>query len=270
MPRADPEKRARAEKLYIKGMLPVEISKKLGIPQGTIRSWKQRGKWDEKKARKKTDHVATIALGVATPKPRKGGAPKGSRNAAGNHTPGGNPHPEKNALKHGVYSNPYWDFLEDGEMEVAESVQDSEEQMYIDQIALFSIRERRIMKAMKVYRSDNKVYIDSAVKAESKRAFESEEEEQAYNDAIQKKVESGDRLPGNQYQLTTYTQNVDNMLLRWERELSTVQRAKTAAVDALAKLRIEKAKAEEAEHESELVLAWTQSVLSAREVQKDE
>ena len=269
MPRADPEKRAQAEKLYRKGMLPVDIAKKLGVPQGTIRSWKQRGKWDEKKPKKKADHVARIALDVATPKAKKRGAPWGNLNAVGNHTTG-NPHPEKNALKHGVYSNPYWDFLEDGEMEVADSIPDSEEQMYIDQIALFSIRERRIMKAMKVYRSDNKVYIDSAVKAESKRAFESEEEEQAYNDAIQKKVESGDRLPGNQYQLTTYTQNVDNMLLRWERELSTVQRAKTAAVDALAKLRIEKAKAEEAEHESELVLAWTQSVLSAREVQKDE
>ena len=268
MPRA--EKRARAEKLYRKGMPAVEISKKLGVPQGTIRSWKQRGKWDEPKSKSKAGHVATIALNAATPKARKRGAPIGNHNAAGNHTPGGNPHPEKNALKHGVYSNPYWDFLEDGEMEVAESVPESEEQMYIDQIALFSIRERRIMQAMKAYRSDNKVYIDSAMKQESRRAFESEEEEQAYKDAIQAKVESGDRLPGNQYQLTTYTQNVDNMLLRWERELSTVQRAKTAAVDALAKLRLEKAKAEEAEHESELVLAWTQSVISAREAQKDE
>lgn len=52
MLRAPSDKKAEAEKLFNKGMKLVDISKKLGIPEGTIRSWKNRGKWGEKTSKK--------------------------------------------------------------------------------------------------------------------------------------------------------------------------------------------------------------------------
>ncbi|EOS22016.1 MAG: hypothetical protein K1W27_07040 [Lachnospiraceae bacterium] len=52
MPRAPSEKKAEAEKLFKKGLKLAEIAKKLDVPEGTVRSWKNRGKWGEKPPRK--------------------------------------------------------------------------------------------------------------------------------------------------------------------------------------------------------------------------
>ncbi|WP_238861082.1 terminase small subunit [Clostridium sp. YIM B02569] len=46
MSRAPNEKQIEAKKLYYKGCKLIEISKKLDIPEGTIRSWKNRYNWD--------------------------------------------------------------------------------------------------------------------------------------------------------------------------------------------------------------------------------
>ncbi|WP_242953912.1 phage terminase small subunit-related protein [Clostridium sp. BL-8] len=46
MARAPNEKQIEAKKLYYKGCKLIEISKKLDIPEGTIRSWKNRYNWD--------------------------------------------------------------------------------------------------------------------------------------------------------------------------------------------------------------------------------
>ncbi len=46
MARAPNEKQIEAKELYYKGYKLIEISKKLDIPEGTIRSWKNRYNWD--------------------------------------------------------------------------------------------------------------------------------------------------------------------------------------------------------------------------------
>ena len=53
MPKASNEKKVEAEKLFNKGMKLIDIAKKLGVPEGTVRSWKNRGKWGEKTSKKK-------------------------------------------------------------------------------------------------------------------------------------------------------------------------------------------------------------------------
>nr|DAM98031.1 MAG TPA: Terminase small subunit [Caudoviricetes sp.] len=46
MPRAPDQRVEEARKLYASGVKLIEVSQKLGIPVGTIRSWKNRYKWD--------------------------------------------------------------------------------------------------------------------------------------------------------------------------------------------------------------------------------
>lgn len=89
-------KSEQAFDLYKQGLLLKDIAKKLEVPEGTVRSWKYRQKWDgEKKAtqRKPKRNVA---------KKNKGGAPKGNKNALGNK--GGAPKGSRNAEKYGFYA----------------------------------------------------------------------------------------------------------------------------------------------------------------------
>lgn len=89
-----PDKRvAEAKELYKQGSLLIDISNKLGIPEGTVRSWKNRYDWDEglnaTLQKKKKRNVAN----------KKGGQPD-NKNAVGHGAPEGN----KNSEKHGFFS----------------------------------------------------------------------------------------------------------------------------------------------------------------------
>ena len=53
MPRAASDKKRIAEKLFRAGMRLADIAKKLEIPEGTVRSWKNREGWDYNVAKKK-------------------------------------------------------------------------------------------------------------------------------------------------------------------------------------------------------------------------
>ena len=86
MPRKPDERTEQAKEMYLKGMKLVEIAARLDLPEGTIRSWKNRQKWD--------CNVANEKRNVA--KRKRGGQP-GNHNATG---PPGN----KNAEKYGFFS----------------------------------------------------------------------------------------------------------------------------------------------------------------------
>ena len=86
MPRKPDERTEQAKEMYLSGMKLVEIASQLNLPEGTIRSWKHRQKWDCNGANEKRN--------VA--KRKRGGQP-GNHNATG---PPGN----KNAEKYGFFS----------------------------------------------------------------------------------------------------------------------------------------------------------------------
>lgn len=86
MPRKPDERIIKAKELYKKGQKLIEIANQLGVPEGTVRSWKNRYKWDCNVAKEKRNVAKT----------KRGGQP-GNRNATG---PPGN----KNAEKHGFFS----------------------------------------------------------------------------------------------------------------------------------------------------------------------
>lgn len=85
LPRKPDERISQAKEMYLKGMKLVEIASQLNLPEGTIRSWKNRQKWD--------CNVANEKCNVA--KRERGGQP-GNHNATG-------PPKNHNAEKHGLF-----------------------------------------------------------------------------------------------------------------------------------------------------------------------
>jgi len=80
------ERMLKAQELFKQGLKLVEIASQLNVPEGTVRSWKNRYKWD-------SDKNATLQKNKRNVAKKKGGQP-GNKNATG-------PPQNKNAEKHG-------------------------------------------------------------------------------------------------------------------------------------------------------------------------
>ena len=267
------EERKKAEQIYLesKGNIKlVEIASSLGLPDNKIRKWKSIDNWEgklhpdkDKSSKKKQVERSTKSKGSVPPKKR--GAPLGNKNAVGGR---GNPHP--NTYKHGGYTAVFFDTLDDDEKELVEQAPQDEEELLLEQIQLFSIRERRIMQAINKYRkSDQPVAISYTSRSESKRTFDGTKEEQEadkeiYDARIREQIDKEQRLPGRGYDITTQTENKDNIIARLEAELSNVQAKKTRAIEALTKLHIEKQKLEGDTAVNDVVKSWTEQVLKNR------
>lgn len=260
MARARSPNSIEAEEMYKSGMKLVDIAKKLDVPASTVRRWKSTQNWDGDTKKKKNERSQKKKTSA-----RHKGGQLGNKNAVGNK--GGPLKPgDKIAEKHGAYSSVYWDVLDESEKDMIEDIPMDEEMLLIEQIQLFAVRERRIMAAINKYRNMNgEVSLFGFSRTEDKRAFKSDEDKQLYEERIEEKVSSGVRLPGNTYNMMTNMENKDNMIARLEKELSTVQSKKTKAIEALAKLRLEKQKIAGESKGNEVVRAWAEAVVKARE-----
>lgn len=85
MPRAPDARVPKAKALFDQGLKLIEISQQLGIPEGTVRSWKNRYQWK-----------ATLQSGKRNAANKKGGQP-GNKNATG-------PPENRHAEKYGFFS----------------------------------------------------------------------------------------------------------------------------------------------------------------------
>lgn len=94
--------------MFLEGRKLVEIASQLNLPEGTIRSWKNRYKWD--------CNVANAKCNVANK--RRGGQP-GNKNAVGND--GGAPQQNKNAEKYGFFSK----YLPEETREIFNAIEDA-------------------------------------------------------------------------------------------------------------------------------------------------
>ena len=231
--------RDKAFKLYIKSGKTLkckDIAEKLNVSTSLVSKWKSQDKWDSEPLPKDTPKSKKNTKS----KSKQKGGQKGNINAIGNGAPNGN----DNNLKHGGYSQVYWDALDDEEKLLIETMPKSEEDLLIDQIKLFSVRERRIMLAIQKVKESGPQSLTEVTRIEDKRAFAGDDEKALYDERIKEKVEQGERLPGTKYRLITNTENTQNVINRLESELTRVQRAKNQAIDSLAKLSIEKQKLE--------------------------
>ncbi len=260
MPRARDPNRDKAFRIYMDagGKIDlVEIASQLNISAGTVRGWKSKDKWEEQL------NGTLRTKDTERSKRSKGGQP-GNKNAKGSRGgSGAAPQRNKNAEKHGAYSKVYWDALDDEELDMIESMGDSEEEHLLMQLQMFSIRERRLMKGIKRYRELEAENHGLSVKAASKT----------------KKVEDltdfdGESVGAGKYKKVTetsvtHTEAVMNSIMALEAELTKVQRAKTKAIEALSRLRTESQKLENEEAGNDIVKTWAQKVLAARR-QQDE
>lgn len=261
MPRARSPNSIEAERMYHEGMLLVEIAKKLNVPSGTVRRWKSTQNWEAnggksgKTSKKKQSERSEKKKANVR---KKQGAPIGNKNAAGHGAPEGN----GNALKHGGYSAVYWDTLTEEEKEMIDNAPSDEETLLTEQIRLFAVRERRLMKAIKKY-SEVKggQYVSSVTNFEDRRKFKSPEEEQLYKSAVEKKVRKGERLPGEHQSIQTNTGATVDLITRLERELTSVQGKKTKAIEALLKARTERLRLEKGDAGSGTVDDWISAVI---------
>lgn len=268
MPRKPSEKMVEAEKLFNKGMAMVEIAKKLGVSDGTVRSWKNRYGWGNSSKKKKRNVAKDKKDKNATLQKSKGGAPKGNKNAKGNR---GNPNPVP-PIKHGGYSQVYWDSLDEEEKEIINEMSDDMEMQLLDQIRLYAVRERRLMKAINQYRNqEGGIYNSAASRTETKRKFKDQAEKELYEERVAEKVANGDRLPGETYELFTQTSATIDLIARLERELTSVQSKKTKAIEALNKYRLESKKLEGGSSDNDVVRTWGEKLLQQRrDAQSDE
>lgn len=133
MPRAPDQRVEEARKLYASGAKLIEVSQKLGIPIGTIRSWKNRYKWDNATLQKNKRNVAK----------KRGGQP-GNKNAEGHGGTG--PPGNKNAVRTGEFETLFFDTLEPEERTLAEMIRPDKEQLLLREIQLLAVRERRMLK----------------------------------------------------------------------------------------------------------------------------
>ncbi len=268
MPRAPSENVVTAEKMFRQGIPMVDIAKKLGVSDGTVRSWKNRYGWGNK-AKKNQRNVAKKENGQnATLQKRKRGAQPHNQNAKGGR---GNPHPVHKispdaAVKHGGYRPVYMDALDDDERELVDMVPEDVEDMLLEQIQLFSIRERRILKAINKYlETKADVAVSDVSRYEEKRMFKNSEEEAEYDRRQELKVAANEKLPGKAYSLQTHTTNKDMIIARLEQELSVVQGKKTKAIEALYKIRMEREKQKQEEAASSAVDDWISAVIATDE-----
>lgn len=233
------EVRDQAYQDFKKGMKYKDIAAKYGVSLSAVKSWATRY-W-------KNGKVATSKNGKSQPKnkktqPRSRGAPLGNKNAVGNH--GGAPLGNQNNLKHGGYTAIYLDTLDEDERELYACIPDDEEDLLRDQIAVYTIRERRLMKAInKLKDAKGDLLVSSVSRSEVKREFGSPEEKEQYDHIREKKIEE-EKISylGHEYQVNTVTENTIDKIQRLESELTRVQSRKTNAIEALHRLRTERLK----------------------------
>lgn len=210
-------KKDEAYEDYKKGLKYKEIAKKYGVSISTVKSWKSRY-W-------KTEKVATEKQKVATKKP--GGQPNNKNGVEGmkNNT---------NALKHGGYSAIYWDTLDEDEQEMIADLNTDEEHQFIEQIKLYAIRERRLLKAIKKIKSNANKTDDVETSSSVFFNFENKEKTVITDDGdletqtVTKPKPSGTR---KDYEKSDFA------VSRLERELTSIQRSKTKVINSLAELR---------------------------------
>lgn len=140
MARAPDARMEQARDLFLKGKKMIEISELMGIPEGTIRSWKNRYKWD-----------CNVAKGKRNVAKRKGGQP-GNKNAVGN-SGGAAPERNKNAVTTGEFETLLFDCLDPEERQLAQAVPEDKTQLLLQEIQLLTVRERRMLKRIELLRS---------------------------------------------------------------------------------------------------------------------
>lgn len=155
----EPSNRDRARIIYLrsgcKKSLQI-ISKELGVPLATVKTWKRRDKWDEdEKAvpRKRKDSTANesesineseIESETGAAGPRKRGGQPGNKHAIGNR--GGAPVGNQYAVTTGEYARLLFSDLTEEERSLIASIPECTVDLMRHDLALLCVREKRMLE----------------------------------------------------------------------------------------------------------------------------
>lgn len=215
MSRAPDARMEQARDLFLEGKKLIEISDLLKIPEGTIRSWKNRYDWDNATLQKKKRNVAK----------KKGGQP-GNKNAAGNRG-GSAPGKNKNAVTTGEFETLLFDCLNLEEQRLVQAVPEDKQALLMQEIQLLTVRERRMLKRIELLRNaaneENKLAAGETgmTAVGHKKGLENDKE----TDLLEYRGKLGQ------------IQNIEDALTR-------VQARKQAAIDALHRYSVDDARLE--------------------------
>lgn len=199
---------------YKQGLSYKEIADKHGVSESTVKSWASRY-WNKNKKIKSARNKAK----KSQPKNKKSCNFSKSQQADEQKKEvihrSGAPPGNRNAVKHGAYSLVSWGCLDDDEKVIAEEMLDDEEELIVEQLRLYTIRERRILLAIKKVK-------ENTVKGQF---------------AVNKKITRESSTNSSKETLSIESEDVSFATLRLERELTSVQRNKTAAINLLSDIR---------------------------------
>lgn len=224
---------------YKSGIKPKKLAEETGISINTIKSWISREK--KKDAEKAAVKKSASKKKKDAPGTGKRGAPPGNQNAKGGRG-GGAPFRNRNAEKHGAFSKIYYDAIDNDELSMIASMENDEESQLEFQLQLFTIRERRLMQRIKQYKDMEEVSKGLGVSSVSKA-----KETHMRLDVDGRPVLDADQKPlydTVSEKTLTHTATIMSSIMTLEAELTKAQRAKTKAIDSLAKLRNERRKLE--------------------------
>ena len=135
MARAPDPKAAQAKGMFLAGKKLLEIAKTLDVPEGTVRSWKNRYGWG-------SNANATLQKPKRNVAKKRGGQP-GNKNAVGHGGTG--PPGNKNAVTTGEFETLLFDCLEPDERKLVDAVPADKEQLLLQEIRLLTVREYRML-----------------------------------------------------------------------------------------------------------------------------
>lgn len=212
MPRQRNPDCEKAEKLFqeSEGTLTLkEIAEQLNVSEGTVRSWKNRYKWEEhsnaalQTKQKKNCNVANKEV--------KRGAKKGNQNALGHGAPKGN----KNHLKHGLYEKMLFEFLSEQEQQFFLQHEIDEIEECKNMIKFCDLQILKFMGKIKELEQRAGGLVVSGV---SKK----------------KKIESLQKENTNtQEEITTNTVSVHELILRYNNEIEKAKKQKMKCLEVL-------------------------------------
>lgn len=205
--------RQRAYEDYKAGMMPKEIAEKYGVPANTVKSWLKRSKKEEAERVRGTEGAPQEMRPAPDNAPSeklhpKGGAPFGNKNAVGNS--GGAPKGNGNNLKHGIYRRMVWR-RQDAEMIAAmQDMPHDEEELILIQLESLAQQEFDCNEAINRYRQ-------SASGMMATRLVKTTE--------------------GGKTSVTTTADATSDVIIRLQRELTNIQKAKLKCIEILSAIR---------------------------------
>lgn len=230
MARAPDSRIEQAKKLFLSGKKLVEIARLLGVPEGTVRSWKNRYQWDCNVANKKRN--------VA--KKNKGAQP-GNQNAIshGGTGPPGN----KNAVTTGEFETLLFDCLNESEKKLVQAVPQDKMDLLMQEIRLATVREQRMLHRIEVVKETVERFSDGTV-ADGMTLVK-----------VQSGTEKGKKTDLKEYQGKL------GQIQAIEEALTRVQARKQKAIEALHRFGFDDAKIENESASNDIVDDWITSVL---------